>query len=61
MAEVCKLLRGIAAGDAHDEGETAAVSTAKDDGEKAASERLRTGMILSEIGVSFIVNINKQQ
>ncbi|CAM9141409.1 unnamed protein product, partial [Pylaiella littoralis] len=51
MAEVCKLLRGIAAGDAHDEGETAAVSTAKDDGEKAASERLRTGMVLSEIGV----------
>lgn len=55
MAEVCKLLRGITTGDASNEGITAAVSTVKDDGENVASDRLRTGMILNEVGVSFYV------
>lgn len=50
MDEVCKLLRGVAADDACD-GDASRVPTWNDDGQKVASDKLRTGMILNDIGV----------
>lgn len=51
MDQVCKLLRGIAADDACD-GDTSTMPTRNDDCHNAKSDRLRTGMILNDIGVS---------
>lgn len=52
MAEVCRLLRGVAAaGDAHDEADIVAMPTVKDGDDNAASDGLRTGMIINDIGV----------
>ncbi|CAM9502681.1 unnamed protein product [Ectocarpus sp. 4 AP-2014] len=53
MEEVCRLLRGIAAGDGGRDDEASAVSAASDYScdEDAASDRVRTGMILNDIGV----------
>lgn len=52
MDEVCKLLHGIVADDACDS-DSSAVPSRNDDGQNAASDRLRTGMILNDIGVRF--------
>lgn len=43
----------MAAGDAHDEPDRVAGPTAKDGDENAASDGLRTGMIINDIGVRF--------
>ncbi|CAM9234091.1 unnamed protein product [Ectocarpus sp. 12 AP-2014] len=53
MEEVCRLLRGIAAGDGGRDDEASAVSAASDysGDEDVASDRVRTGMILNDIGV----------
>lgn len=55
MEEVCRLLRGIAAGDGGRDDEASAVSAASDYScdEDVASDRVRTGMILNDIGVSL--------
>eukprot|EP00903_Cladosiphon_okamuranus_P013903 g12931.t1 len=50
MDEVCKLLHGISADNTGD-GDAHSMPTRNDDGQDAASDRLRTGMILNDIGV----------
>lgn len=52
MDEVCKLLHGIVADNAGN-GNAPAVPTRNDDSRNATSDRLRTGMILNDIGVSL--------
>lgn len=59
MAEVCKLLHGVAAGDAREDSDAApGASTWRSDGDKhVASDRLRSGMILNDIGVSSKISL----
>lgn len=55
MEEVCRLLHGIAAGGGGRDDDASAVSAASDYScdEDVASDRVRTGMILNDIGVSL--------
>lgn len=55
MEEVCRLLHGIAAdgGGRDDAASAVSAASAYSCGEDVASDRVRTGMILNDIGVSL--------